>query len=328
MRLGCDLPYFRDPGETRAFAQAAEDLGFDHLACSEHIASAEDSPFPQTGARGPQFSFEDPWHESFTLLGFLAAATSRIELMSSMALLALRPTVLAAKQAAEIDLLSNGRLRLGVAVGWNPREYDALGVDPLTRGQRIAEQVEVMRRLWIEPSVTHDGPHLKLHKVGIAPRPGRLIPIWMGAGSFASRGVPPERAMARMARLADGYKMFAPLGGDRELALEVLRGLRRHIAEAGRSPEDFGIEARLVTHAEPVDSWAETARFWSAAGATHLGLANRARGGGVEVQTELIAEAMARIAPELKQARPAPRGLAASSPPETRLAARHERRAG
>jgi alkanesulfonate monooxygenase SsuD/methylene tetrahydromethanopterin reductase-like flavin-dependent oxidoreductase (luciferase family) len=135
VRFGCDLPYFSDPGEIREFVQAAEELGYDHVAFSEHVASAQDSPFPQTGGRGASFSFEDPWHESFTLLGFLAAATSRIELSTSMLLVGLRPTVLAAKQAAEIDLLSRGRLRLGVAVGWNSREYDALGVDPLTRAE-------------------------------------------------------------------------------------------------------------------------------------------------------------------------------------------------
>ena len=307
MRLGCDLPYFSDPGEIREFVQAAEELGYDHIAFSEHVASAQDSPFPKTGGRGPAFGFEDPWHESFTLLGFLAAATSRIELSTSMMLLGLRPTVLAAKQAAEIDLLSRGRLRLGVAVGWNPREYEALGVDPLGRGDRVAEQVEVMRRLWSEAAVTHDGRHLQLRQVGISPRPGRQIPIWMGAGSFDSGGRPPERALRRMARLADGYKMFAVLGGDRETAFDVVQTLRRYTMEAGRAPDQMGVEARLITHREPREAWPETARFWSDVGATHLGLANRAAGGAVEGQIELIAEAMARIGPVLSPAGQEPR---------------------
>jgi probable F420-dependent oxidoreductase len=299
VKLGCDLPYFSDPGEIRAFVQAAEELGYDHIGFSEHVASALDSPFPDTHGRGPRFSFEDPWHESFTLLGFLAAATSRIELLTSMLLLGLRAPVLAAKQAAEIDLMTQGRLRLGVAVGWNPREYEALGVDPLTRGDRVAEQIEVMRRLWREPAVTYDGRHVQLRGVGISPRPAREIPIWMGAGSFATGGRPPERAMRRMARLADGYKMFAPLGGDRAGALDVLQTLRRYTAQAGRDPDRMGIEARLITQLEPAEAWADTARFWAESGATHLGLGNRVAGGAVEEQIELIAEAMARIGPVL-----------------------------
>jgi probable F420-dependent oxidoreductase len=299
VKLGCDLPYLSDPGEIRDFVQAAEDLGYDHIGFSEHVASTEDSPFPNANRPGPKFSFEDPWHESFTLLGFLAGVTTRIELSTSMLLLGLRPAVLAAKQAAEIELLAQGRLRLGVAVGWNPREYDALGVDPLTRGDRVAEQVEVMRMLWREPSVTYHGRHIELDRVGISPRPARDIPIWMGAGSFETGGRPPERAMRRMARLADGYKMFAPLGGDREAALDVFQTLRRYTAEAGRDPDGMGIEARLVSHLEPADAWADTARFWSQAGATHLGLANRASGGGLDGQINLIAEAMAHIGPAL-----------------------------
>jgi probable F420-dependent oxidoreductase len=301
MKLGCDLPYLADPGEIRAFAQAAEDLGYDHLAFSEHVASAPDSPFPNPpgGRPGPRFAFDDPWHESFTLLGFLAGVTRRIELSTSMALAAMRPPVLVAKQAAEIDLLSGGRLRLGVAVGWNPREYEALGVDWTTRGARIAEQVEVMRRLWCEPAVTYHGRHIDLDEIGISPRPERSIPVWMGAGSAATGGRPPERALRRMARLADGYKMFAPLGGDRARALDVMETLRGYVVEAGRDPADFGVEARLITHATPEDEWAAVVRFWSDAGATHLGLANLAKGGGVESQIAAITEAMQRVGPEL-----------------------------
>jgi probable F420-dependent oxidoreductase len=303
MKLGCDLPYLADPGEIRAFAQAAEDLGYDHLAFSEHVASAPDSPFPNppAGRPGPRFAFADPWHESFTLLGFLAGVTRRIELSTSMALTAMRPPVLVAKQAAEIDLLSGGRLRLGVAVGWNPREYEALGVDWTTRGARIAEQVEVMRRLWSEPVVTYHGRHVDLDEIGISPRPERSIPVWMGAGSAATGGRPPERALRRMAKLADGYKMFAPLGGDRTTALNVMETLRGYVVEAGRDPGEFGVEARLITHATPEDEWAAVVRFWSDAGATHLGLANRGKGGGVESQIAAITEAMERVGPELGQ---------------------------
>jgi probable F420-dependent oxidoreductase len=305
MKLGCDVPYLADPGEIRAFAQAAEDLGYDHLGFSEHVASAPDSPFPEpaAGRPGPRFRFEDPWHESFTMLGYLAGVTARIELSTSMALIGLRPAVLVAKQAAEIDLLSDGRLRLGVAVGWNPREYEALGVDPRTRGDRIAEQVEVIRQLWSEPVVTYRGRHIQLDGVGISPRPRRTIPVWMGAGSAATGGRPPERAMRRIARLADGYKMMAPLGGDRGTALEMMRTLLRYTAEAGREPRQMGIEARLIPHVTPPDEWAAVARSWSDAGATHLSLANRAGPGGVQAQIAAITDAMQRIGPELAATR-------------------------
>src|SRR3954451_6501456 len=136
MRVGVDLPYFASAVEIRDYVQAAEGLGYAHIGFSEHVLSSAASPFP------PGLSFDEPWHESFTLLAFLAAVTDRLELSTGMTLLTLRPAALAAKQAAEVDLLSGGRLRLAVSVGWQRREVQALGVDPSTRGQLIEEQVE------------------------------------------------------------------------------------------------------------------------------------------------------------------------------------------
>ena len=135
VRLGCDIPYFEDPEDIRRFALTAEEIGFDHLGFSEHVAASRTTEYPA------MFSFADPWHESFTMLGFLAAVTTTIELSSAMALITLRHPVLVAKQAAEVDLLSRGRLRLAVSVGWNREEQKALGVDPATRGWRIEEMV-------------------------------------------------------------------------------------------------------------------------------------------------------------------------------------------
>lgn len=283
MRIGCDLPYFADAGEVRAFAQAVEDLGYDHLAFSEHVAAATDSPFP------PGFAFEDPWHEAATLLAFLAGCTTRIELMTSMMLLPLRPTVLAAKQFAEIDLLTGERVRLGVAVGWNTSEVRALGVDPDTRGARLEEQIEVLRLLWTRHAVDFDGRFHQLSGVGIHPRPKRALPIWLGAGNFASGGVPGDRSLRRIARLADGYKMFAPLGGQPETARQVLDRLRSFAADEGRDPDSIGVEARLITQATPPEQWAEVAAMWRSLGATHLGLGNRIAGGTVDDQIALVA---------------------------------------
>jgi probable F420-dependent oxidoreductase len=288
MRIGCDLPYFTDPGAVRSFAQAAEEIGYHHLAFSEHVASAVDSPFP----RG--FSFGDPWHESFTMLGFLAGVTERIELATSMLLLPLRSAVLVAKQAAEIDLLTGQRLRLGAAVGWNGKEVAALGVDPATRGERMEEQIAVMRMLWTRDRVDFAGCFHDLDGVGISPRPRRSIPIWLGAGNFGSDGVPSAKALERIVRIADGYKMFAPLGAVTDLAMNVLDRLRQLADDVGRGVP-IGVEARLLTNQSARAEWRDVASRWAEAGVSHLGLGNRIAGGTVDEQIALIADVHAAI---------------------------------
>jgi probable F420-dependent oxidoreductase len=270
MRVGVDLPYFEDPGEIRAFAIAAEELGFHHLGFSEHVISARGTEYPQN------FRSDDPWHESFTLLGFLAAITTRIELNPAMVLLTLRPAALLAKQAAEIDLLSRGRLRIAASVGWNREEIIALGIDPRTRAALFEEQIEVMRLLWSQDEVTYDGTHVRLDGASLHPKPRRNIPIWMGAGSFATGGEPTETSIDRMVRMADGYKMFAPLSFDMERGTDVVRRIRARVGP------DFGIEARLAPQAVPEDEWRSRFVAWSEAGATHLGLANRLGAGTVD----------------------------------------------
>ncbi len=276
VRVGVDLPYFADPGAIRAFAVAVEELGYHHLGFSEHIASARGTSYPVN------FATDDPWHESFTLLGFLAAVTSRIELNPAMVLLTLRPTVLAAKQAAEIDLLSNGRLRLAASVGWNREEIRALGIDPSTRGDLFEEQVRAMRALWTTDVVDFHGKHLTLDGVSLHPRPTRSIPIWFGGGFFSSRGVPNDRVVDRMSRLADGYKMFAPLSFDLPSASATIDRIRSAVVAAGRDVTQFGIEARLAPQAVPEDEWITRFEFWRDVGATHLGLANRLGAGSVD----------------------------------------------
>lgn len=285
-RFACDVPFFSSPSELRDFAQAAEDLGYDCLNFSEHVATTRDSPFP------PGFSFEDPWHESMTLATFLAASTRRIEISTSMMLLALRPTVLAAKQAAEVDLLSGGRLRLGVSVGWNDREVDLLERDFRTRGARLEEQIEVMRLLWTESAVTYSGAFHQLNEAAIRPQPQRCIPIWMGAGNVHAGGVPSDKLLRRIVGYADGYKMLAALGFDRGAAMQTVERLRTIAAELGRDPGSIGIEARLLAQAEPSDQWRRTVDDWSAMGATYIGLGNRITGGTLEDQVQLIAQVM------------------------------------
>jgi probable F420-dependent oxidoreductase len=282
MRVGVDLPYFAHAVEIRDYVQAAQDLGYAHIGFSEHVVSSSDSPFP------PGLSFDEPWHESFTLLAFLAAITEGIELNTGMTLLALRPAALAAKQAAEVDLLSGGRLRLGVSVGWQHRELEAVGVDPSTRGARIEEQIEAMRLLWTQPVVTYHGDHVVLDEVALHPRPDRSIPIWMGGGNFDTGGMPRDVTIKRAARLADGFKMMAPLGTNLDGMLQLIDRLRTEVAAAGRDVESFGIEGRLVTHVTPPDQWAANVAAMRHAGMSHAGIANRILAGTVADQIDLI----------------------------------------
>jgi probable F420-dependent oxidoreductase len=282
MRVGVDLPYFAHAVEIRDYVQAAQDLGYAHIGFSEHVVSSSASQFP------PGLSFEEPWHESFTLLAFLAAITERIELNTGMTLLPLRPAALAAKQAAEVDLLSGGRLRLGVSVGWQHRELEAVGVDPATRGSRIEEQIEAMRLLWTQPLVTYHGNHVVLDEVALHPRPDRSIPIWMGGGNFDTGGMPRDVTIKRAARLADGFKMMAPLGTNRDGMLQLVDRLRAEVAAAGRDAESFGLEGRLVTHVTPPDQWAPTVAAMRNAGVSHFGIANRIVAGTVADQIALI----------------------------------------
>ena len=291
MRLGCDVPYFEDPGEIRAFVQAAEQIGFDHIGFSEHLARSR-----RTQYAGP-ITFDDPWHESFTMLAFVAAVTSHIELFSAMALVTLRNPVLVAKQGAEVSLLSGGRARLGVSVGWNREEQAALGVDPSTRGERLEEMVPLLRRLWTEDSVTHHGVHFSLDDVGIVPRPRSPIPIWMGGGNFDTAGFPIDRAITRAAHFADGFKLMAPTGADVDRALALAERLHDAATAAGRT---LAIEARLLTQLTPPDEWASVARRYRESGViTHLGLGNRIAGGTVDDQIALIRDVERRVRPEL-----------------------------
>jgi probable F420-dependent oxidoreductase len=268
MMIGCDLPYYPDPGAVRAFAQAAEDIGYSYLAVREHVlAVRDDSPPPLSSPPGPSY-------ECVTMLSFLSAVTSRIGLSTSMLLLPLRPAALAAKQAAEIDLLSGQRLRLAVAVGRSRGEAEAHGVVPGDRGELIEEQVEAMRLLWTQPEVHYQGRHVRISHAALDRRPGRAIPVWMGGGTLRSRGLPPPRAMRRIAALADGFTMSTVLGPQPERGAEVITRLLDLVGQAGRSRSAFGIEARLTSRSRRPQG----AERWRQAGATHLTVGARTVG--------------------------------------------------
>jgi probable F420-dependent oxidoreductase len=240
-----------DPAKIRDWAQAAEDLGYDHIEVPDHV-------FGATARENfkPAYTEADPFHETFTTLAFLAAVTKRIGLTSGVLILPQRQTGVVAKQAAEVDLLSGGRLRLGVGVGWNHVEYQALGTEWHTRGARQAEQIEVMRRLWTEDLVTFKGRFHDLESVNILPRPVQQpIPVWFGGSSDA--------VVKRAARIGDGW-MPIMTPADAEPKLEALRGQLRAF---GRDPAKFGIEGWLRMPEMKPDLWAAAAKGWKKLGA-------------------------------------------------------------
>jgi len=241
-----------DPTKIRDWAQAAEDLGYAYIEVPDHV-------FGAAGRDGwtPIYDEKDAFHETFVTLGFLAAVTTRIRLSSGVLIAPQRQTGLIAKQAAEVDLLSGGRLRLGIGVGWNHVEYEALGQSWKTRGARQAEQVEVLRRLWSGDLVTFNGQFHALREVNIVPPPvQRPIPIWFGGISDA--------AVKRAAKVGDGWMPIIPPDHTAEQKLALLRDeMRKH----GRQSSEFGIEGWLRMHDADPQRWAAAADGWRRLGA-------------------------------------------------------------
>jgi probable F420-dependent oxidoreductase len=259
MNIGVVFPQTEigaDVEVVRRYAQRIEELGFTHVLAYDHVVGAD--PAVHRGWQGP-YDVSTTFHEPFVLFGYLAAITS-IELVPGIIILPQRQTALVAKQAAEVDLLSRGRFRLGVGLGWNAVEYEALGKSFSDRGRRVGEQVELLRRLWTERTVTFDGTYEKVTGAGLAPLPlQQPIPVWFGAAS------PP--AYRRAGRLADGWFPQVPPGH----GLEEARAMVHEAAvEAGRDPAALGMEGRVSWGEGGAQKLAEQVRKWSDAGATHL----------------------------------------------------------
>jgi probable F420-dependent oxidoreductase len=271
-----------DPGAYKEVARALEGAGFDSLSVPEHVVGGHPDRL-RDGER--VHTYDVPYHEPFVLLGFLAAVTTTLELCTAVLVLPQRQTVLVAKQAAELDRLSGGRLRLGVGLGRNWMEYEALGEDFTTRGRRVEEQVAVLRRLWTDELVTYEGRWHHLDRVGLNPMPRqRPIPIWMGTFTKAF-----PRPIERAARLADGWMPQFPPGD--ELA-ELLDAFRGHARAAGRDPAAIGIECSMrVRRDDDVGAWRATADAFEALGATHLKAITA--GGGFDAPAEHLAAALA-----------------------------------
>ncbi len=258
MRIGVVFPQTQiggDAGAVRAYAQRVEELGYSHVLAYDHVVGADPEFHP--GWDGP-YNLHDTFHEPMVLYGYLAALTS-LELVTGIIILPQRQTVLVAKQAAEVDLLTGGRFRLGVGLGWNRVEYEALGQDFTARGRRLDEQVALMRRLWTEPSVTYHGSFDRISGAGLAPLPvQRPIPVWFGAQSPA--------AYRRVGRLADGWFPQVPPGPKLD---EARRIIEQGVAGAGRDASNLGMEGR-VTWRGSQEKLAAQIGHWRDAGASHV----------------------------------------------------------
>ncbi len=260
MQIGVTFPQNEigpDPAVLREYAQTVEGLGYKHLLVYDHVLGAD--PTNRPGWKG--YTEKDLFHEPFVLFGYFAALT-QLELVTGVIILPQRQTALVAKQAAEVDVLTGGKLRLGIGVGWNPVEYEALGEDFHTRGRVIEEQIEVLRLLWSREVISYKGTYHTITEAGLNPLPThRSIPIWTGGSA--------DVLLRRTARLADGW---FPLGPPDDKMRETVERLRSYIKEAGRELSAVGIEARMNAADGDVDEWVRQTQAWRDLGATHISL--------------------------------------------------------
>ena len=261
MKLGITLPLtdiHGDPATVRDFAQAAEALGYHHLGAPDHVLGVNAESRPDWGARNTS---QDFFHDPFVMFGFLGACTKSIEFSTQVLILAQRQAVLVAKQAASLDVLSGGRFRLGVGIGWNPVEFVGLNENFANRGKRSAEQVEVMQALWAEPHVTFKGQWHTIDDAGINPLPTRRkVPVWFGGHE--------DVVLRRIAKWGDGWIMLAhPMGDKAKAEFAKLRG---YVADAGRDPDAVGLEVWVSPGDGGPAEWRQEFQYWKGAGVSHV----------------------------------------------------------
>ena len=260
MRLGVVFPQTEigaDPAGVRDYVQAAESLGYDHLVTFDHVIGANVASRP--GWRGA-YESRDMFHEPMVLFGYLAGLTQTLELFTGILILPQRQTVLAAKQAAAVDVLSKGRLRLGIGTGWNDIEYEALGENFHDRGRRSEEQIGLMRRLWTQEHVTYEGRWHRITDAGINPLPiQRPIPVWLGGSD--------DRLLDRVGRIGDGwYALFRNMDTGRAMIDKI----RASAEKAGRDPDAIGIEASVAIGGSAPDQWVKDIEARKELGISHV----------------------------------------------------------
>jgi probable F420-dependent oxidoreductase len=288
MEIGAVFPQTEsgsDPGAMRAYVEAVEGAGFDFLAAFDHVLGGQpDRPDRMTGP----YTHEHPFQEVLVLLGWVGAMTTRLGMATEVLVLPQRQTALVAKQAAELAVLGEGRLRLGVGIGWNHVEYEALGMSFRDRGARIEEQIDVLRRLWADDVVTYEGRWHRITAAGIKPRPpGGRIPVWMGGAA--------EPARRRIARLADGWMVNGRLDDHKREHIEEMRGW---VGDAGRDAAGFGIAGRVSWSGDLDDAVTEL-RAWEDLGATHVSVNTMNAGlGDIDAHVDVLLEVIEAWKPD------------------------------
>jgi len=262
MKIGCVFPHSEigdDMSLIRDFFETAEGLGYDHVLCIDHVLCNRDS---KGAPWAHYYTVDRSFHEPLTLFAYASAFTSKITFASAVLVLPQRQAPLVAKQAAEVDQLSGGRLRLGCGIGWSPEEYGGLGMNFKTRARRFEEQIEVMRRLWTEEAITFKGDFHEIVDMGINPKPiQQPIPIWIGAFQ--------ENAIRRAVRLGDGYSMNPRAEPDDETR-RTLERISQWQAEFDRDPSTFGLNATLHHWERGDAAWETDLKAWEELGATHV----------------------------------------------------------
>lgn len=263
MKIGVVFPQIEFPSDAvaiRDYAQTVEGLGFTHILAYDHVLGA--NPERPGGWKGP-YTYQNQFQELFTLFSFWAGVTERIEFASGILILPQRQTALVAKQAAQVDVFSGGRFRMGVGIGWNEVEYIALNERFNNRGKRIEEQIDVLRLLWKEPLVTFEGKWHDIPDAGIEPRPvRRSIPIWFGGHA--------EPVLQRMVKMGDGWMTGYRKPQDAKAMIDHISEL---LDAEGRSwGEDFGLESRPNVSIAAPDEWGTFIESWDAHHATHLSI--------------------------------------------------------
>ena len=253
MRAGAVFPQLEigtDPDDIARYARTVEELGYDRLVIFDHVLGADSNrPEGWTGA----YDHRSMFHEPLVLFGYLVTITTRFKLATAILVLPQRQTALVAKQAAEVDILSRGRLILGLGIGWNQVEYEALGMSFANRGRRIEEQIAVLRALWTQEVVDFKGRWHRVDRAGINPLPvQRPIPIWMGGGWDRQRGAITEPSLRRIARIADGWFTQLPPNGDGRTGMDAFR---RFLREEERDPASVPVEGRLVAAKSGPEDW-------------------------------------------------------------------------
>jgi probable F420-dependent oxidoreductase len=263
LKIGVTFPQTEigsDPSVLRDYAQAAEGLGLDHILAYDHVLGADATDRPDWGGR---YTSESQFHEPFVMFGFMAALTTNIEFVTGILITPQRQTALIAKQAAEVDVLSGGRLRLGVGLGWNAVEYEALNEDFRNRGRRIEEQIQLLRRLWTERVVDFEGKWHRIDRAGLNPMPVQQpIPIIMGGLS--------DVVLDRAARIADGW--FPIVRDPAAIAKlpEQIAGLRERVKSYGRPADSFEIRVQTGFESKGPEEWAADVESYEKMGVDFL----------------------------------------------------------